>query len=141
MKSQEKMSPSGMMLLIALFLITAYPKAQTITATSAPFSFPSGVAVKMQKNVPHAVPYFKYSGMSFRSGLLTFAWSFPTQAWNQKGTIVVYSLLGRAIKAFPVSMNAGTVIWNISKENVRGVYIARITCGSDRQNLKLLLCR
>ena len=135
------MKSCGKIFLFILLIMAIHLGAQTITVTSAPFTFPSGVAVKIPGNALHAASYFKYSGLSSRAGALTFAWSFPSQAWNQKGTIVVYSLLGRAIKAFPVSMNAGTVTWNIFKENVRGVYIARITCGSARQNLKLLLCR
>jgi hypothetical protein len=135
------MNTCGKISLFVLLLMAVHPGAQTITATSAPFTFPSEVAVKMPASALHAASYFKYSGLSSRAGTLTFAWSFPSQPWNQKGTIVVYSLLGRTIKAFTVSMNAGTVMWNISKENVRGVYIARIICGSAGQNLKLLLCR
>ena len=135
------MKTCGKTVLFVLLLMAVHIGAQTITATSDPFTFPAGVAVKMPGNALHAASYFKYSGLSSKAGALTFAWSFPSQAWNQKGTIVVYSLLGRTIKAIPVSMNAGTVTWNISKENVRGVYIARIICGSARQNLKLMLCR
>lgn len=135
------MNTCGKIFLFVLLLAAVHAGAQTITATSAPFTFPSEVAVKMPGNAPHAASFFKYSGLSSRAGTLTFAWSFPAQPWNQKGAIVVYSLLGRAIKTFPVSTNAGTFTWNVSNESVGGVYIARITCGSARQNLKLLLCR
>jgi hypothetical protein len=131
----------GKIFLSVLLLMAVHAGAQTITATSAPFTFPSEVAVKMPGNAPHTASFFKYSGLSSRTGTLTFAWSFPSQPGYQKGAIVVYSLLGRAIKTIPLSTNAGTVTWNLSKESVRGVYIARIICGSARQNLKLLLCR
>ena len=135
------MNTCGKIAICVLLLMVVQPWAQTITATSAPFTFPPEVSVKMQKNVPHAASYFKYSGASSRTGALTFSWSFPTQPWNRKGSIVVYSLLGQSIKTIPVSMNAGAVTWHFSKESAGRVYIARIIYGSARQNLKLLMCR
>jgi hypothetical protein len=124
-----------------VFSVAMIAWGQTITATSGPFTFPATVGVKIPGNALQTAKYFKYSGPSSRAGALTFTWSFPSQPGNQKGFITVYSLSGRAIKTFPVSTNAGTVTWNISGQGVRGVYIARMTCGSARQNLKLLLCR
>jgi hypothetical protein len=60
---------------------------------------------------------------------------------NQHGSITVYSLLGRSVKTFPVAANEGRVSWDLSGQNVRGVYIARITCGTARQTIRFLLCR
>jgi len=108
---------------------------------SAPFTFPVEVGVKIPGSILRTAPYFKYSGPASRAGALTFTWSFPAEPGNQKGTITIYSLSGRAVKTFPVSTNAGMVAWDVSSRSVRGVYVAQITCGSARHNLKLLLCR
>jgi hypothetical protein len=115
--------------------------AQSMSVESAPFTFPAEVSVKMPGAIPNSAMYFKYSGPASRAGVLTFSWSFPVQPRNLQGSITVYSLSGRTIQRFPVSANAGSVVWNIADRHVGGVYIARIICGSARQNLKLLLCR
>jgi hypothetical protein len=124
-----------------LFFAAVIGWGQAITATSPPFTFPDEVGVKLPGSTPHTAMYFKYSGPASQAGVLTFTWSFPAQPKGQNGTITVYSLSGRAIKTFPVSTNAGSVFWNLSSKSVKGVYIARIICGSARQNLKILLCR
>jgi hypothetical protein len=120
-------------------VVTAW--GQAITVESAPFTFPAEVGVKIPGSTPQAAPFFRYSGTASRAGMLTFSWSFPAQPRNQRGAIIIYSLLGRVIKTFPVASNGGSVTWDISRLGVKGVYIARIQCGSARHNLKLLLCR
>jgi hypothetical protein len=124
-----------------VFSVAMIAWGQPIIVESAPFTFPVEVGVKITGSTLRTAPYFKYSGPASRAGVLTFTWSFPAQPGNQKGKITVYSLSGRAVKTFPVSMNAGSVTWNVSSRSVRGVYVAQITCGSARHNLKLLLCR
>ncbi|MBN2188513.1 MAG: T9SS type A sorting domain-containing protein [Chitinispirillaceae bacterium] len=124
-----------------VFSVCIIAGGQPIIVESAPFTFPVEVGVKIPLSNPRTAPYFKYSGPVARAGVLTFSWSFPAQPVNQKGTITVYSLLGRAVKTFPVSTNAGMVAWDVSSRSVKGVYVAQITCGSARHNLKLLLCR
>lgn len=124
-----------------VFSVVMIAGGQSITVESTPFTFPTEVGVKIPGSTPHTALYFKYSGPASRAGVLTLTWSFPAQPRNQKGTITVCSLLGRAVKTFPVSTNAGSVTWNVSSQSVKGVYIARIICGSARHNLKLLLCR
>jgi hypothetical protein len=114
---------------------------QPLTVESAPFTFPVEVGVQNPGIAPRAAAYFRYSAPASRGGAVTFRWSFPSQPMNQKGTITVYSLLGRAVKTFPVAANEGRITWDISGQSVRGVYIARIVCGSARQDLKLLVCR
>jgi hypothetical protein len=124
-----------------IFSVCMIAGGQAITVESAPFTFPAEVGVKIPGSTPHTAMYFKYSGPASKAGMLTFTWSFPAQPGKQKGTITVYSLSGRTVTTFPVSTNAGSAVWDISSQSVKGVYIARIICGSARHNLKLLLCR
>jgi len=129
---------AGAVVVFAAVMITG---GHTYTIESAPFSFPAEVGVKIPVSTPSTAMYFKYSVSASPAGLLTFTWSFLGQAAHQRGTITVYSLSGRAVKTFPVSTNAGSVTWHAPGQSVKGVYIARIICGSARQTIKLLLCR
>lgn len=115
--------------------------AQTITAVSNPFTFPPITAIKPSRNTGHPVSYFTCSTISSRLAGVRLAWSFPAQPQYQKGSIVIYSPLGRLLKKFSISANTGTVALGAGRELGMGVYIAKITCGASNQSLKFLICR
>lgn len=114
----------------------------TITATSNTFTFPTLTGVKDGRLITKAATYFRHSGFSTRSGVVTFAWSIPAQTNVERGSIAVYSMLGRMVKTFPVASAMGVVTWKASNnEGFGGVYIAKLVYGSYKQNLKLILCK
>lgn len=115
--------------------------AQVITAVSDPFTFPPITAVKGSGPVIRHAAYFTYSNTVSRNAGIRFVWSFPAQPQHQKGSIVIYSPLGRALKRFSISESEGTVAWGTDREPGMGVYIAKITCGANSQSLKFLICR
>jgi hypothetical protein len=114
----------------------------TITATSSPFTFPALVGVKDGRFITKAATYFKHSGYSSKSGVVTFAWSLPDEMKAQRGSIAIYSMLGRMVKSIPITSAAGVATWKTSHmEGVGGLYVAKLTYGSHKQNLKLILCK
>jgi hypothetical protein len=86
-----------------------------------------------------AATFFKNSGFSPKSGVVTFAWSLPDQMKAGKGSIAIYSMLGRMVKTIPITASMGVETWKASK--LGGVYVAKLTYGSHKQNLKLILCK
>lgn len=125
-----------------LLLVFSAALAETITATSNAFTFPALVGIKDGKFIVKAPTFFKNSGYSSKSGIVTFAWSLPGQMKAGNGSIVIYSALGRRVKSIPVTASSGIANWKTSqKEGVGGVYVAKLTYGSHKQNLKLILCK
>ncbi len=113
--------------------------AQPITAVSDPFTFPPITAVKMSGAFARAHSYFICSNPSSRFSGVRFAWSFPAQSVRQKGSLVVYSPLGRTLMKFSLSTNSGSVSWAGAREGGMGVYLAKITCGTSKQTAKFIL--
>jgi hypothetical protein len=91
--------------------------------------------------ITKAATYFKHSGYSSKSGVVTFAWSLPSEMKAQRGSIAIYSVLGRMVKSIPITSAAGVATWTSKKEGLGGVYVAKLTYGSHKQNLKLILCK
>ncbi|MGB7569307.1 MAG: T9SS type A sorting domain-containing protein [Chitinivibrionales bacterium] len=113
-----------------------------VTATSNAFSFPALTSVKNGGVFAKALTYFKHSGFSPKSGIVTLMWSVPPQTNVERGTIAIYTMRGQTVKTFPISAAAGAVTWRTSgKEGLGGVYVAKLTYGSQKQNLKLILCK
>jgi hypothetical protein len=135
MKRKALLGSAG--LLLALFL--AY--GETITATSNAFTFPPMTGIK-SGNHPAIAGHFGFSGFSQKSGLVTLAWSMPTELKGASGSITIYSLLGRAIKTFPISTPSGVVTWKAARnDGPAGIFFARFAYGTSKQNLKLILCK
>ena len=124
-----------------LLLALSSAMGDIVTATSNTFIFPQLTGVKDGKLFANST-YFRHSDISQKSGIVTFAWSVPGQATVQHGSIAIYSVLGRMIKSIPISSAIGTASWKTSKkEAVGGVYVAKLTIGSYKENLKLMLCK
>jgi hypothetical protein len=123
----------------ALGLWALSVKADIVSASSSPFTFPAVTAVKQGMVVSHP-SYFKFLQNPTGARTLTFSWSLPVQSKTQRGAITIYSLRGQAIKIFPVLSPSGMVRWNAAKEGAAGIYIARLVYGSVQQHLRLMLC-
>ncbi len=125
-----------------LLLALSSAMGDVVTATSNAFSFPALTSIKNGNGIAKAAVYFKHSGFSPKSGIVTFMWSVPPQTNVERGTIVIYTMRGQTVKIFPISAAAGAVTWRTSgKEGLGGVYVAKLTYGSQKQNLKLILCK
>lgn len=114
---------------------------ETITAQSNPFTFPVLSGIKDGKFLTKVSQYFRHSGYSQKTGVVTFAWSLPDQMNAAHGSIAIYSVQGRMVKAIPITAATGVATWTSKKEGLGGVYVARLTYGSHKQNLKLILCK
>lgn len=126
--------------IVSLFFAVMMGWGETVTDSSASFTFPQGVGVK-QGTHPVSSAYFKYTGYSSTTGTVTFKWFFPAQARERTGTVAIYSLRGQLIKAFAVTTPAGSLKWNATKDGTGGIYIASFVYGSYKQSIKLILCR
>jgi hypothetical protein len=125
-----------------LLLSLSLAMGDIITATSNSFIFPQITGVKDGKLLANSGTYFKHSGFSQKSGIVTFSWSVPGQVNVPHGTIAIYSMQGRMIKSISIASASGTVSWNTSKKiGLGGVYVAKLTIGSYKENLKLMLCK
>jgi|GEM_PF-572149 hypothetical protein len=125
-----------------LLLIFSAATADIITATSNSFSFPALTGIRNGNVITRAATYFRHSGFSPKSGIVTFMWSLPPQPNVERGNIAIYSMRGQRVKTFSISAASGVVNWRTSeKEGLGGVYVAKLTYGSQKQNLKLILCK
>jgi hypothetical protein len=124
-----------MYLLVALSLSWG----QALNATSDPFTFPALSDVKNGNLRDHQV-FFKSSKIISKSNSVVFSWAISDQIRsNTVGNIVVFSLLGRAIKTFRVNEKTGSITWKPQTKAQSGVYIVRLIFGSYSQNLKIVL--
>jgi hypothetical protein len=113
--------------------------ADPLFAGSNIFTFPTMVGIKTQPAVQKPV-FFKSSNMHPFSKAVTFSWFFPSRSIEKQGMITIYSLQGRVVTKMPIQKNAGTATWNFSQtQHKSGIYIARISYGVTRQNLKLMM--
>ncbi|HEX7509964.1 MAG TPA: T9SS type A sorting domain-containing protein [Chitinivibrionales bacterium] len=123
----------------ALMIVAA--SGQTITVSSDPFTFPAITAIKASSKPVNATASFSCLNASTRLAGVKFAWSFPQQTQRLKGSIMIYSPQGQAVKRISVSSNSGIVAWNGAKESAVGVYIAKVSYGSSRQTLKFIISK
>lgn len=125
-------------LLVAVGIAVSVPVAETVTATSVPFTFPAVSRIKA--GIDQAGPaYFTYSQASMRTGTVRISWRLPSDV--KKGSrIAVYSLSGKLVESFGIDSRNGVVEWKFGKQAVAGgVYLARLSSGSYKKNLKIFL--
>jgi hypothetical protein len=123
-----------------IFLAWSLASGETITASSDAFTFPSISGVKNSLS-PFLPVYFRCSGNSPKSNVITFAWSIPTNLKADHGTITVYSLLGKTIKQFRLDSRNGSIVWKSAANDNKapGIYFARFAFGSFIQNSTLII--
>jgi hypothetical protein len=114
--------------------------AQTVEKLSASFTFPSTLtSLNGGAGNPIAASFFKLNPQSMTRGKIAFEWSvFNTNA--ARGYVAIYSLSGALVKKIPLSARSGAMMCDLGK-TARGVYLAAISFGSYKQNLKLALYR
>jgi hypothetical protein len=125
--------------IFGVILALSSAMGETVTATSNTFTFPALSGIKDGRFVTKAATFFRNSGYSPKSGVVTFAWSVPDQMKAGKGSIAIYSMLGRMVKTIPINASMGVETWKASK--LGGVYVAKLVFGSNKQNLKLIFCK
>lgn len=126
-------------LILLIFAISS--QAETVSASSTPFSFPSFTGIRQSSRDGEHLSHFQFMTNAARPGAITFKWSFPLQMTKTKGKITVFSLRGQTIQTFQVLSCEGMVSWNASHDAAMGLYIARIEYGSIKQNLRLIFNR
>jgi hypothetical protein len=121
---------------VLLFASTAL-FAQVVEKSSASFTFPTNLTSAMGKQVaPGQATFFRTTGNISRKGVFTVEWSVPTSA--SQGRISVYSISGVLIKNLVLTKNQGSLQCDLSR-SATGIYLATISYGTYRQNLKLAL--
>ena len=112
--------------------------AETVVKVSAPFAFPIAVGVTGDRSLQSTkVSFTCRTGFAGRS-VIEFSWSLPGKA--EKGSISVFNIAGSHIKTFSMTSQHGSVRWDFSadKKLAKGIYIATLSYGIYKQNLKIV---
>ncbi len=127
-------------LLLAGALMTG-PGAETVVKNSKAFTFPVTVGVRGGNALQHKEAVFAGSANLEGRRTITLSWSLPLK--TAFGSISIFSLSGAKIKSFQVTSPQGYVNWDISGtgRSGNGIYLATLSCGSIKKNLKLMFCR
>jgi hypothetical protein len=111
--------------------------AQLVEKSSASFSFPTTLtSVLGHQGSPAQASFFRSTALVAHKGIVTLEWSVP-QSVGQ-GRIAVYSVSGALVKNLVITKSQGAVQCDLSR-TVSGIYLAAISYGNFRQNLKLAL--
>jgi hypothetical protein len=112
--------------------------AQTVEKLSASFTFPLTVSTSMQgkSQDPKAVSFFRMSSRSAQKGKIALEWTVNNSATS--GTICIYAISGALVKKVALTASHGTMQFDLQKA-AQGIYLASISYGTYRQNLKLAL--
>jgi len=114
--------------------------AETVVKKSEAFSFPEGLGNARNAAFGTTAPSFVCKP-HWANNALELSWSLASA--GDKGTIALYNVRGSQIKIFPVTAPRGTVRWDNSMgaAPARGIYLARLSCGEYKRNLKIVLYR
>jgi len=112
--------------------------AETVVKNSAPFAFPITVGVRGDHSLQSTKVSFTCRTIFAGRSVIEFSWSLPGKAG--KGSISVFTIAGSRIKTFSMASQHGIVRWDISadKKLARGIYIATLSYGIHKQNLKIV---
>jgi len=131
--SSRTVAAAGYILLFASSLIFA----QLVEKSSASFSFSTTLTSVLGHQIsPAPNPYFRSTALVAHKGIVTLEWSVP-QSVGQ-GKIAVYSVSGALVKNMVITKSQGAVQCDLSRAT-SGIYMAAISYGNFRQNLKLAL--
>jgi hypothetical protein len=126
------------LLMITLCAIAPFA-SETVTKSSTPFSFPLTVGVAWKQSFQGKnISFFSQSPLRGRK-VVEFSWSLSGDI--EKGDISVFNLAGARIKSFPISSRNGSVQWEVAsgKKAARGIYFAKLACGSYQKSLKIII--
>ncbi len=127
---------------LCLFLVAALSVglfAETVVKNSVPFAFPTIVGVAGDHSLQSSKVSFACRTIVAGRSAIEFSWSLPGKA--EKGSISVFTIAGSHIKTFSMTSQRGSIRWDISadKKLARGIYIAALSYGIYKQNLKIVL--
>jgi hypothetical protein len=126
------------LLIIAMCTIALFA-SETVTKSSAPFAFPLTVGVAWKQTFQGKnISFASQSSLRGRK-VVEFSWSLSGN--NEKGDISVFNLAGARVKSFSVSSRNGNVQWDVAsgKKAAKGVYFAKLTCGTFQKSLKIII--
>jgi flagellar hook assembly protein FlgD len=127
-------------ILLIVTLCASFPFAsETVTKSSAAFSFPLTVGVSWKQSFQGKnISFASQSSLRGRK-VVEFSWSLSNA--NENGNISVFNLAGARVKSFPVSSRNGSVQWDVAsgKKAAKGVYFAKLTCGTYQKSLKIII--
>ena len=112
--------------------------AQTVEKLSASFTFPLTLTSAGGKVVAAAPLSFFHVASKAQKGKIMLQWTVSSSAAS--GTINIYSLSGALVKKVVLTSNHGTMLCDLQKA-APGIYMATISYGAYKQNLKLALYR
>jgi hypothetical protein len=122
-----------------LCFATSLLLAQSVEKLSASFTFPTTLtSINGKSQNPNAVSFFRVGSRSVQKGKIALEWSVGNSA--VLGTICIYTVSGVLVKKAIVTANHGTWQCDLGKTGA-GIYLASISYGQYRQNLKLALYR
>jgi|GEM_PF-2044989 hypothetical protein len=132
----SRFAKAGLVLLLASGALFAQ---QTVEKFSASFTFPMTItSVAGKQSAPSQVSFFRAAGVVLHKGIFLLDWSLPEA--SEKGKISVYNVSGHLVKSFVITKNIGSQQCDLTRA-AAGVYLAAISYGSYRQNIKLALYR
>lgn len=124
---------------IVVILAAGLISAQTVEKYSTSFSFPltltSAYGVKSSAS---PASFFRMAGRSVQKGKITLEWNIAGS--GTAGAISIFSVSGALVKKVSLSTRHGATQVDLGRA-AAGIYIASISYGSYRQNLKLALYR
>ncbi len=125
-------------LTISLFIIMTVA-SETAIKNSAPFSFPTSVGVTWKTSSSGKdLSFVSQTHYAVRT-VVELSWSVPGKM--EKGSIFVFNLAGSKMKTFPLCSREGSVQWDVAsgKKIAKGIYFARLACGSYQKNVKIII--
>lgn len=112
--------------------------AQTVEKLSASFTFPLTLTTAGGKAIAPVPVSFFHVASKAQKGKIMLQWTVSSPAVS--GAISIYSLSGALVKKVALKSNYGTMQCDLQKA-APGIYLASISYGTFRQNLKFALYR
>ena len=124
--------------LLLMAALSVSLSAETVVKISAPFAFPTAVGVSGDRSLQSTKAAFACRTVFTGRSIIEFSWSIPGKAAN--GSISVFTIAGAHVKTFSMASQHGSVRWDLSsgKKLARGIYIATLSYGIYKQNLKIV---
>jgi hypothetical protein len=114
--------------------------AETVTKSSIPFSFPTGVAVHDNRYAAGSETVFTGTAHFTGKRVISFSWSAPQQA--KKGSIALFSLSGVLVRSVAITAQSGSVEVNCTENQLpRGVYFAKLSFGTFEKTINFIMYR
>lgn len=125
--------------ILVLFLaLGVFAAPETITKSSASFSFKQGVGVLFPMGYSANGNSFYYKKIAVGKPGMAFSWVLPKEK-DVPGKLSIFSLSGRLVKSFDLSKAKGSINWTMQNSKISGgIYFAKLSYGSFNKSLKII---